>query len=111
MVGAMMDDDTVVPLRADQPAKPDLAAAIEAQWVNLISELSRDRDGIEGAGGSDEQPKLDVAARVKLLTAATNALAQLRKLNQQHQQKPRSGISELSSEHRTNTAAGRSRRR
>ena len=105
-----MDDDTVVPLRADQPVKPDLAAAIEEQWIRLLSELSSDSEAGEGAGGSNEQPKPSTAERVKLLTAATNALAQLRKLNQQ-QQKPRSGISELSSEHRTNTAAGRSRRR
>lgn len=107
----MDDDDIVVPLRADQPIKPDLAAEIEAQWVNLISELSRVKDEPEGAGGSDEQPKMSVAERVKLLTAATNALAQLRKLAAQTQQKPRSGIAQLSSQHRDNSAARRSRGR
>lgn len=107
----MDDDETVIPFRADHLIKPDLAAAIEAEWTVLIRSLSSDSENREGAGGSDEQPKMSVAERVKLLTAATNALAQLRKLNQQHQQKPRSGISELSSEHRSNTAAGRSRRR
>jgi len=103
-------DDNVIPLPDAGLRHATLVDTLEREWMRLIEGLSSDNETPEGAGGSDAASPatpLTVAERVKILSAATAFLSELQKLRPS---RTRSGISDLSSQHRGNTAGSRSRR-
>lgn len=112
-MGVGVEDDKVHVLRADQPPeeKPSLVDLIEGEYVQLLVDMKRqreedaarlrearnaDKEGGEGAGGSQAVPSVvSFAERARTLNSATEFLLKLQKVRPT--EKPASGINSLRS--------------